>query len=145
MSTESPLYESKKVEHQCCIHCSPEGHWPHTFDGCPKPEPTRPHFVDVLQPNTVNGDKITPDNPGLKNTLHRLFEEFNPGAVVVAAMELSGMNVETVQPHVINHPGFCVMCYAADATKMARVPASFIACGHSVCPDHLDEVLEAGN
>lgn len=36
----------------------------------------------------------------------------------------------------------CTMCHAAD--PKSTTGAVFIACGHSVCADHVDEVIEGG-
>jgi len=47
-------------------------------------------------------------------------------------------------PPVVHLFGVCVMCYAEKGANSPVTPAVFIACGHSVCLDHVDEVLEAG-
>lgn len=90
--TPDAIYEGRKVLHQCCIHCTPSGHAPHTFDGCPRPEPT---LADIVTP-LVNAEVLA-------------FSESEPPQVGLCVLCYTSLNppVDSIARYVVGGIGVC--------------------------------------
>jgi hypothetical protein len=141
-------YEARRVEHQCCIHCAPDAHAPHTFDGCPRPEPELADIVTPLvnaevPPHTVLPDHITKwarhilaeeAEKGMKRnfrtpTLYEIVEQFNK--------EYPPRGANTEPPQV----GLCVLCYTSLNPPVDSI-ARYVVGGIGVCREHVDQAIE---
>lgn len=155
--TPDAIYEGRKVLHQCCIHCTPSGHAPHTFDGCPRPEPTLADIVtplvnaevpaseSVVPHHTVLPDHITrwarsilaeEAEKGMKRnfrtpTLYEIVEQFNK--------EYPPKGANTEPPQV----GLCVLCYTSLNPPVDSI-ARYVVGGIGVCREHVDQAIEEG-
>jgi len=82
-------YEGRKVEHQCCIHCAPDSHAPHTFDGCPRPEPELANLVAPL----VNAEVPRGTEPPQVGLCVLCYTSLNPPVDSIARYVVGGIGV----------------------------------------------------
>lgn len=130
-ASEQP-WEHKKIEHECCIHCSDvHGHAPHTMDGCPRREAPRAEVENAPRPTA--SETLYAATKMLEQAGFTV--DYGDGEVsIVKALTQHNLEMDPDPTLVIE----CVMCY----TQNKSGDAQFIVGGHSVCASHVDEVIE---